>query len=124
MNSSSTNQPLACHACGHSEPESSVVVCPECMDRATCCDCGTEIQRELGVCSDNCALGAIAAMQFKIETLRSSNRGMAAALRNVRSSTKPDFDRFANSGMAYANALGGAQGYAIYGLSYAGKENA
>jgi|GEM_PF-3930806 len=50
---------LECKTCGTDRPEYDVVVCSECREKAICCDCATELQRELLVCSDDCAVKAI-----------------------------------------------------------------
>jgi hypothetical protein len=52
-------QELKCSHCDATDLHYEVMVCVECNDRALCCDCATDLQRELDVCSDKCALAAI-----------------------------------------------------------------
>ncbi len=46
---------LECHACDSTELHYEITLCTECREKATCCDCVSDIQRELTVCSDDCA---------------------------------------------------------------------
>jgi hypothetical protein len=79
---------LACSHCDSTSQYYEVTLCTECGENAICTDCATDIQRELEVCSDECALKAIARLR------RVGDRLFTRSLEHDRKEARRETARF------------------------------